>query len=169
MSKWFYGIFLPSIFERCEPGKGKWLSQKQTRICTENMVRTQVRYDSDGYGTMHTHDNYTCEWEGRTVHLSYSKKNGCGCIEFGFNAEEIAAMSAEREAEQKRIKAERIERIKRNPERLAKKLADLDKKIQGWKEEYELDLADGDEDAVKYDLEAIAELEAELALYMRQD
>jgi hypothetical protein len=130
------------------------------------MVRKQVRYDADGYGTMHTHDNYICEWEGRSVHLSYSKKNGCGCIEFGFNAEEVASMNAEHEAEQKRIKAERIERTKRSPERLEKKIEDLTKKIQGWTEEYELDLADGDEDAVKFDLEAIAELEAELALYV---
>lgn len=166
MNKWFYNIFLPGIFERCEPGKGKWLSQKQTMICTENMVLKQVRYDADGYGTMHTHDNYTCEWEGRNVHLSYSKKNGCGCIEFGFDSKEIAAMNADREAEQMRIKAERIERIKRNPERLEKKIADLNKKIQGWKQEYELDIADADEDAVKFDLEAIAELEAELALYI---
>ena len=166
MGSWFYSVFLPSIFERCEPGKGKWLSQKQTNVCTENMVRHQVRYDADGYGTMHTHDNYVCEWEGRVVHLSYSKKNGCGCIEFGFNAEEIAAMNAEREAEQKRIKEERIDRIKRNPERLSKKIEDLNKKIQGWVEEYELDLADGDAVAVKFDLEAIAELKAELALYV---
>ena len=165
MSKWFYSIFLPSVFERCEPGKGKWLSQKQTMICTENMVRKQVRYDSDGYGTMQTHDNYVCEWEGRSVFLSYSKKNGCGCIEFGFNAKEIASMNAEREAEQKRIKAERVERTKRDPERLTKKIADIRKKIQGWVEEYELDLADGDEEAAKFDLEAIAELETELALY----
>ena len=166
MSEWFDSVFLPSIFERCEPGKGKWLSQKQTLICTENMVRKQVRYDADGYGTMHTHDNYTCEWEGRVVHLSYSKKNGCGCIEFGFNAEEIASMNAEHEAEQKLIQAERVERIKRRPDRLAKKIEVLTKKIQGWMEEYELDLADGDEVAVKFDLEAIAELKEELALYV---
>ena len=165
MNRWFCCVFLPSIFERCEPGKGKWLSQKQTLICTENMVRKQVRYDADGYGTMHTHDNYVCEWEGRSVFLSYSKKNGCGRIEFGFNAEEIASMNAEREAEQKRIKAERVERTKRNPERLARKIADIRKKIQGWIEEYELDLADGDEEAAQFDLEAIAELEMELALY----
>lgn len=165
MNKWFCNTFLPSIFDQCGPGKDKWLSQKQTRVCTENMVRRQVRYDSDGYGTMHTHDNYICEWEGRTVHLSYSKKNGCGCIEFGFNSKEITEMNAKREAERKRIKAERIERTKRDPERLAKKIEGLTKKIRGWMEEYELDLADGDEDAAKYDLEAIAELKAELAAY----
>lgn len=135
-------------------------------VCTENMVRHQVRYDADGYGTMHTHDNYTCEWEGRTVNLSYSKKNGCGCIEFGFNATELASMKAECEAEKQRIKAERIERTKRNPDRLAKKIENITKKIQGWIAEYELDLEDGDEAAVRFDLEAIEELKAELALYV---
>lgn len=166
MSKWFYNAFLPSIFERCKPGKGKWLSQKQTAICIDNMERSTVRFDSDGYGTMWTHDNYTCVWNGRIVHLSYSKKNGCGCIEFGFNDEEIASMKVEHEAEQKRIKAERIERIKSSPERLAKKIADITKKIQGWEEEYHLDLAEGEEDLAKQDLEMIAELKAELALYI---
>lgn len=165
MNKWFYNTFLPSIFERCEPGMGKWLSQKQTAVCAAHMEMHQVRYDADGYGTMCNRIFYTCEWNGRSVHLSYSKKNGCGCIEFGFNAEEIATMNAEHEAEKKRIKAESVERTKRKPERLARKIADLTRKIQGWMEEYELDIADGEDELAKQDLAMIAELKAELALY----
>jgi hypothetical protein len=167
LNKWFCDSFLPSIFERCEPGKAKWLSQKQTMVCTQHMVRQPVRYDSDGYGTMHTHDNYVCEWAGRSVHLSYSKKNGCGCIEFGFNAEEIASMHAERDAERERIKLERIERAKKDPLRLAKRIAKISKQIQGWQEEYLLDVEYGDVDDAQAALKEIAKLEAELALYAK--
>lgn len=165
MNQWFYNTFLPSIFERCEAGKGRWLSGKQTAICIGNMERSTVRFDSDGYGTMWNHDNYTCEWNGRSVHLSYSKKNGCGCIEFGFNSEEIASMKAEHEREQQRLKAERIIRIKNSPERLAKKIAALTKNIHVWEEEYCLDLAEGDEEQARQDLQMIQELKEELKLY----
>lgn len=74
-------------------------------------------------------------------------------------------MNAEHEAEKKRIKAESVERTKRKPERLARKIADLTRKIQGWMEEYELDIADGEDELAKQDLAMIAELKAELALY----
>ena len=165
-SKWFNETFLPSIFEKVGAGKQKWLTARQTMICTDNMQKSTVRYDADGYGTMHNHDNYSCKWNGRDVHLSYSKKNGCGCIEFGYNAEEIEAMRIANDAEKARVKADRIERTKKNPERLAKKIEDLKRKIKGWMEEYELDIADGDEEQAKYDLQAIEELKAELALYV---
>ena len=165
MSKWFYNTFLPSIFERCGAGKNMWLSGKQTAICIDNMERHTVRFDSDGYGTMWNHENYTCEWNGRSVFLSYSKKNGCGCVEFGFSAEEISVMKAEYEAEKAIIKSDRIKRTKQNPERLAKKIASLNKEIRGWQEEYELDMADGETEQAKQDLDKIAELKAELSLY----
>lgn len=167
MTRWFAEVFLPSIFERCEPGKGKWLSQKQTAICIDNMHRSTVRFDSDGYGTMWNHDNYTCEWNGRNVHLSYSKKNGCGCIDFGFNSEEIATINAEHEAERHRIKAERIERIKRNPERLTKRIDSIERKISALQKEWEAEKEepDFDETDAEYYTKEIAKLEAELALY----
>lgn len=100
-SKWFIEVFLPSVFERCEVGKGKWLSQKQTAVCTQNMIPSSVRYDADGYGTMCEHLNYNCEWCGRNVVLSYSKKNGCGCITFSCTEEEIETLRAENEAKGK--------------------------------------------------------------------
>ncbi len=165
-SKWFNETFLPSIFEKVCAGKQKWLTARQTMICTENMQKSTVRYDSDGYGTMHNHDNYSCKWNGRDVHLFYSKKNGCGCIEFGYNDEEIEAMRIADDAEKARVKTDRIERTKKNPERLAKKIETLNRKIKGWMEEYEFDIANGDEEQAKYDLQAIEELNAELALYV---
>jgi len=165
MNKWFSSVFLPSIFGRCGADKGMWLSQKQTAICVDNMERRTVRYDSDGYGTMHSHDNYFTEWEGRNVSLSYSKKNGCGYISFGMNAEETEAHKLKVEEERERIKAERIERVKRNPERLAKRLANLMKKLENAQKEYQLDLEEGEETYIEYDLEEIASIKAEIELY----
>lgn len=165
MNKWFYGVFLTSIFDRCGTDKGMWLSQKQTAICVDNMKRRTVRYDSDGYGTMYSHDNYFTEFEGRAVSLSYSKKNGCGYISFSMNAEEAEAHKMEVEEERERIKADRIERVKRNPERLAKHLDSLMKKLENAQKEYQLDLEEGEEAYIEYDLEEIASIKAEIELY----
>lgn len=165
-NKWFLETFLPSIFNTVGANKQKWLTARQTMICVDNMAKHTVRYNGDGYGTMYSHDNYTCEWDGRQVFLQYSKKNGCGCIEFGYNVEEKAVLNARAEGERTRIKRERIERIKRNPERLAKTIEKLKKEIEGLIEEYEEDIADGEEKWAKEDLNRIAELEAELKLYM---
>lgn len=165
MNRWFCETFLPSIFERCEAGKERWLSQKQTAICVQNMVRHQVRFDTDGYGTMGTHNNYTCQWNGRSVILYYSKKNGCGCITFGFSAEEQAKINAENELERKRIMEDLVARIRRNPEWLARTIESLTQKLENAKADYQDDIADGLDDRIEDDLKRIAELEAELALY----
>ena len=167
-SKWFNEIFLPSIFEKVGAGKQKWLTARQTMICTDNMQKTTVRYDSDGYGTMCNHDNYSCKWNGRDVHLSYSKKNGCGCIEFGYNAEEIEAMRIANDAEKEKEKVHRIERIKANPERLAKRISTIKTKIEILKGNWQADKEEDDcdaEDAAWYASE-IEKLENELALYV---
>lgn len=167
-SKWFNETFLPSIFEKVGAGKSKWLTARQTMICTENMQKSTVRYDADGYGTMRNHDNYSGKWNGRDVQLSYSKKNGCGCIEFGYNAEEIEVMRIANEAEKKRFKAECIERTKRKPERLAKKISTLTSKIESLKASWQADRDEDDcdaEDDAWYASE-IAKLENELALYV---
>lgn len=167
-SKWFNETFLPSIFEKVGAGKQKWLTARQTMICTDNMQKSTVRYDSDGYGTMHNHDNYSCNWNGRNVHLFYSKKNGCGCIEFGYNAEEIEAMRIANDSEKEKEKARRIERIKSNPERLAKRISTLTGKIESLKANWQADKDEDDcdaEDDAWYASE-IAKLESELALYV---
>ena len=165
MNRWFCETFLPSIFERCEAGKERWLSRKQTAICVQNMERHQVRFDSDGYGTMWNHDNYTCEWDGRNVLLSYSKKNGCGSITFGLSAEEQAKLTAESELERKRIMEERVARIKHNPERLSNTIEILTEKLENAKLIYQDHIAEGSDKYISSDLKFIAEIEAELALY----
>jgi hypothetical protein len=165
MNKWFGEVFLKSIFERCEIGKQKWLSAKQTAICTQYMEMHQSRYDYDGYGTMCNHNYYTCEWMGRSVVLDYSKKNGCGCITFGMNEEEKVKQQKENEAERERIKQERIERIKRNPERLAKKIDELERKLQSLQDEYEAVIEEDDEEEIEWVLEEICKVENELKTY----
>ena len=167
-SKWFNVTFLPSIFEKIGAGNQKWLTVRQTMICTDNMQKSTVRYDADGYGTMHNHDNYSCKWDGRDVYLSYSKKNGCGCIEFGYNAEEIEAMRIANDIEKEKEKAHRIERIKSNPERLAKLVSTLKTKIEilkdNWQAAKDDDDCDADDDAW-YAAER-KNLEKALALYV---
>lgn len=166
MNKWFSDIFLQSIFDQCGgPGRGKWLSQKQTAVCVSNMEQKTMRFDADGYGTMCTHLYYTAKWKGRNVTLQYSKKNSCGRIEFGPNTAEAAEAEQARSMERARIKAESAERAKRNPERLALRIADIEKRLKIWAETYEMDMEDGEPELVKHDLAMIAELQAELALY----
>lgn len=166
MNKWFSDIFLQSIFDQCGgPCRGKWLSQKQTAVCVSNMEQKTMRFDADGYGTMCTHLYYTAEWKGRNVTMQYSKKNSCGRIEFGPNAAEAAEAEQARSLEQARLKTESAERTKRNPARLALRIADINKRLKIWVETYEMDMEDGEMELVKYDLAMIAELQAELALY----
>lgn len=166
MNKWFKEVFMQRIFDQCGgPCRGKWLSQKQTAVCVSNMEQKTMRFDADGYGTMCTHLYFTAEWKGRNVTLQYSKKNSCGRIEFGRNAAEAAEAEQARSLERERIKAESAERAKRNPERLALRIADINKRIKIWTETYEMDLEDGETELVKHDLAMIAELQAELALY----
>ena len=169
MNKWFDNTFLPSIFDRCKNhGKEMWLSQKQTAICIQNMELHQVRFDPDGYGARCTHNNYVCVWNGRTVILSYSKKNGCGYISFGMSQAEQEAHLAEIEAERKRVEAERIERIKRNPERLAKMIAFYNHKIDTLRKQWEAEKEESfyDESDAEWYAEEIARFEAKLAAYV---
>lgn len=166
MNKWFSDIFLKSIFDQCGgPCRGKWLSQKQTAVCVSNMEQKTMRFDADGYGSVCTHLYYTCKWEGRNVTLQYSKKNSCGQIEFGPNAAEAAEAEQARSLERARLKTEIAERAKRNPERLALRIADIEKRLKIWAETYEMDMEDGEPELVKHDLAMIAELQAELAMY----
>jgi hypothetical protein len=168
MSKWFYNTFLPSIYERCEAnGREMWLSQKQTAICTQHMELHQMRYDPDGYGVRYTHNQYRCNWNGRYVTLSYSKKNGCGCISFGMSKAEEEAHLAEIEAERQRIESEKIERIKKNPERLARRIAFHTMKINALRDQWEEEKEDPgyDETDAEWYAEEIAKHEAKLALY----
>ena len=167
MSKWFYDTFLPSIFDRCKDrGNEMWLSQKQTQICTQNMEIKQVLFDLDGYGTKGVHNNYVCDWNGRRVVLSYSKKSGCGYISFGMNKAEQEAHRAEIEAERQRAEAERIEWIKRDPERLAKRISSYTTKIENLKAQRECEKEEPwyDESDAEWYAEEIEKYEAKIAM-----
>lgn len=141
-----------------------WLSQKQTAVCTKYMEKHTAR-NEDFYGDRTTHLYYTAKWGERDVRLSYSKLNGCGMITFSFdNAEREEATRAAQE-ERERIERERIARVKRHPERLAKVIADLKTYLESAISDYDDDVADGLEDRLTYDLERIESYRAELAKY----
>lgn len=97
---WFNDVFLPSLFERAEPLKSIYLTQKQTAVCVRNMEYHCIK-DCNG-----SHEWYTCTWRGRSVELSYSKKNQCGSIRFGRDAEEQEAADKKAMEEQKAQKEE---------------------------------------------------------------
>lgn len=97
---WFNDVFLPSLFERTEPLKTIFLTQKQTSVCIRNMEYHCTK-DCNG-----SHEWYTCTWRGRSVELSYSKKNQCGSIRFGRDAEEQEAADKKAMEEQKAQKEE---------------------------------------------------------------
>ena len=157
--KWFLEVFLPSIEKRMNNPK-----YPNQAIITRNQFDVCARY----FQSVQCHSDYGwfTIWEYRTEEAHYQITfRGQYIFLTKTPNEEDPSNKASREAEQQRIKAERIERTKRNPERLEKKIAALKRKIQGRKEEYELDVAEGNEDQARQDLEAIAELEAELTLY----
>ena len=159
MTKWFRDVFLQSLFDKHGTASA-WLSQKQTAICTDNMQKQVVRYDADGYGTMCNHDNYSCDWNGRKVNLSYSKKNGCGQISFSMTAEEAeisrAAFYAEREAAKLKtreyIKANKPERVARHIEKANAKINRISNELAELRDE----LADTKDPEIE---EEIAEIE----------
>lgn len=163
MNKWF-SEFLESLFQRAGTDRAMWLTAKQTAVCVERMDCKTVRYDARGYGTMYNHDNYYCKWDGRDVLLSYSKKNGCGRIEFGMNESEAEESKARYEEERRQEEIERIERIKNNPERLKRRIERITEKINRLREAWEDDktYSDYSEDDEKYYSETMREYEAEL-------
>ena len=133
--KWFEDTFLKSIFEKQGENVGRWLSAKQTAICTQYMERQTIAY-SDGFGTF-THNNYYYSWNGYNVTLFYSKKNSCGKITFTATGR------------------------KTRPARLAQKIADAERRLSAWEEDYSWAIEDGEETS---SIEKhIAETKAELA------
>lgn len=158
---WFNDVFLPSIFRRAGTGKPLWLTQKQTAICTDNMTKNAASFSDGVYSFRHY--NYSCTWNGRKVILSYSKKNGCGTIEFGPNEEEQKAAAIEREEEKRRIELETVERAKRNPDRLKKRIEKLRHEEQVLLDNLSFD--DNGEEYIKSYTERLSEIRRLLTLY----
>lgn len=168
MANWFNETFLPSLFGRCGVGKGMWLSVKQTNICCDNMERHDAFYQGDAGGTTYNSIYYTYQWEGRRVILKYSKKNGCGRIEFGFNEAEQEANRRAAELEKAEMERKHIEFVKSRPHILARKLSGLDSEIRRYQEalEDELSYEDADQEYIEFYRNHIASLTAEKAKYL---
>ena len=160
MKSWFFETLLPSLFERIGPGKSMWLTQKQTAVCVENMEKHVVRtLEFQGYSSAHLW--FSCEWNGRSVRLNYSKLNNCGTIEFSFSQDELAANREENKKERERLENESIARIKRNPERLKKTVEILEKEIEVFEDKLSWD--DNEPDDIEFYVKKMSEAKAKLA------
>lgn len=160
MKKWFTETFLPSLFERAGTCKTMWLTQKQTAVCVENMEKHVVRtLEFQGNSTSHLW--FSCEWNGRTVRMNYSKLNKCGTIEFSFSAEELAAGKEKNKKERERLENESVERIKRHPQTLKKTVDILEKEIEVYEEKLTWD--DNEPADIEFYAKKLAEAKANLA------
>lgn len=160
MNKWFSETFLPSLFERAGTKHSLWLTQKQTAVCVGNMEK-HITKTLEFQGVCTSHLWFSCEWDGRSVRLNYSKLNKCGTIEFSFSQDELAANREENKKERERLENERIERIKRHPQTLKKTVDILEKEIEGYEEK--LSWNDNEPDDIEFYAGKMAEAKAELA------
>lgn len=160
MNQWFFETFLPSLFDRAGANHRMWLSRKQTAVCVENMNRHTVRYEVlQGF---ESRSYFITEWNGRTVTLFYSKKNGCGQIEFSATKEEVEEAREKSRIENERIERERIRRRKeRNPEKFAEEVRKLRDTISSYEDDLQLDLEENP-DFVEEDRRCIAYYQSEL-------
>lgn len=142
MSKWFYNVFLPSLFDRTGANNQTWLSAKQTAICTDNMqVGISRRETADGF---QNHKYYTTTWNGRNVRLDYSSLNGCGCIVFSYNKEEQEKASEEAKQESEAKKIDRIKRLyDKHIDRYQEKLEKMRRELEEMKADNLEDIQDG--------------------------
>jgi DNA repair exonuclease SbcCD ATPase subunit len=162
-SKWFEDAFLQSIFDRIGHDT-RWLTAKQTSICTQYMERRTARIETaTGYNN---HDNYVYNWNGREVVLSYSKKNGCGTIWFGLNDEEQKQAQIENEAEKRQQIIETAQRrMKRSPERYYATIEKMKAKIKSYQQEIEESKEEGDTGGLENLVSYVENLKHELALW----
>lgn len=162
-SKWFEDVFLQSLYSAAGHAE-KWLTAKQTAICTQYMQRHTARIETaTGYNS---HDNYVYNWDGREVILSYSKKNGCGTIWFGLNCEEQEQARIENEAEKRQNIIETAQRrFKRSPERYYATLDKIKAKINSYQQEIEESKEEGDTDGLENLVNYVEQLKQELTLW----
>jgi hypothetical protein len=162
-SKWFEDVFLQSLYSAAGHAE-KWLTAKQTAICTQYMERRTAHIETaTGYNN---HDNYVYNWNGREVVLSYSKKNGCGTIWFGLNDEEQKQAQIENEAEKRQQIIETAQRrMKRSPERYYATIEKMKAKIKSYQQEIEESKEEGDTDGLENLVSYVEKLAEELALW----
>ena len=137
---WFYDTFLPSLFSRARTSHGLWLSQKQTAICTRYMEQHTARDYENGWTRLY----YTATWDGRSVHMSYSKRNSCGMISFSQNAAEIAEQEKVNALERAAREKERARRmLEKRPEKYAARIEQIKAELAEIAESDAEDIADG--------------------------
>jgi len=162
-SKWFDDVFLHSLYSITGHSE-KWLTAKQTAVCTQYMERRTARIETaTGYNN---HDNYVYNWDGREVILSYSKKNGCGVIWFGLNAEEQDQARIDNESNRlKQIAESAMRRLKLHPNKYAEHLEKM--KIEITRCQYEIDesVAEGDLDGIESIQNHIDKLQEKLTIW----
>ena len=142
-NKWFDEVFLPSIFEYAQKTVGLCknckISDKQFYVCCQNMEEHNS-YDVS-YGTPHTYYDYV--WNDRNVIVIRHNNN---YISFSANSAEAAQARQEEETEREAEKLAMFNRIKQNPERLEKSLANKFSELEKLKKELS-EALDDDEDA----------------------
>lgn len=160
MNKWFAETFLPSLFERAGTNHTLWLTKKQTTVCVGNMVK-HVTKTPEFQGCSTSHLWFSCEWNGRSVRLNYSKLNKCGTIEFSLSAEEIEVNKERKKRERERLENESVERIKRHPQTLKKTVDILEKEIEVYEEKLTWD--DNEPEDIEFYVKKMSEAKAKLA------
>ena len=157
-NKWFNDVFLPSLFEYAQKTVGLCknckISDKQFNICRQNMEE-HSSYDVS-YGTPHIYYSYM--WNDRNVIVTRHNNN---YISFSCNSAEAAQSKQEEEAEKQAEKIAMLNRIKQNPERLKKSLANKLAKLEKLKKELSEALDDEEDadiiDMIKYDISKLQE------------
>ena len=107
---WFYDNFLSSLFERAGINNAIWITKKQTAVCCQYMQPENISY-CNRYGDQYNAVNYITVWNGRNVILQYSKKNGCGMIEFKPNTAESEMLKQEYIKHQQQRKQDELNNV----------------------------------------------------------
>lgn len=159
--EWFLGTLLPSLEKRMNNPKypnQAIITRNQFDVCCKYFHPVQChgdygRFTIWEFATADAH--YQITFRGKYIFLTKTPN------------EEDPVHKARREAERYRIKIERIERTKRNPERLSQKIDSIQQKIAKLILSWEADKSepDYDESDAEYYAEEIAKLKADLALY----
>ena len=144
-NKWFDEVFLQSLFEYAQKSVGLCknckISDKQFNICRQNMEEVKC-YNSD-YRVNYSYYSYM--WNDRQVIVTRHNNN---YISFSFNSAETAQAKQEEEAEREAERIAMFNRIKQNPERLEKSLANKLAKLEKLQNELSEALDDEEDDDI---------------------
>lgn len=161
-NKWFENVFLTSLFEWVGVGKEKHLTQKQTKVCVDNMKDIVFSYSPNGYDKYFA-VRYEYEWCGRTVHMRYSKLNECGYIYFTATEEEAKKNKEKYEEEHRKREIERLTR--KSPESLKKMISKKQVKLEKLEAELTelMEMDPDDLEEIEWVLEDIEKIKIEIS------